>query len=157
MYACLCSSSKSCMLTAACLCIFVSSKSIQQQHVADLFRQGQIHEHGHIYQHAKTFLRVFMIEMFFIFTCSQRRLLFLYSLKVDYLKYLPANIVASHTHYDKEGNSYSMGTCIAEKGKTKYVLFKVPGGSKYAVIISVSWCTLLFLIVRNLFKLELHD
>lgn len=95
---------------------------------------------------------VFMIEMSFIFTCSQRRLLFLYSLKVDYLKYLPANIVASHTHYDKEGNSYSMGTCIAEKGKTKYVLFKVPGGSKYAVIISVSWCTLLFLIVRNLFK-----
>uniref|UniRef100_A0A671LG56 Beta,beta-carotene 15,15'-dioxygenase-like n=2 Tax=Sinocyclocheilus anshuiensis TaxID=1608454 RepID=A0A671LG56_9TELE len=50
--------------------------------------------------------------------------------KVDYLKYLPANIVASHTHYDKEGNSYSMGTCIAEKGKTKYMLFKVPGGSR---------------------------
>lgn len=93
-----------------------------------------------------------MIEMFFIFTSSQIRLLLLYSLKVDYLKYLPANIVASHTHYDKEGNSYSMGTCIAEKGKTKYMLFKVPGGSKYAVIISVSWCTLLFLIVRNLFK-----
>ncbi len=84
--------------------------------------------------------------------CSQIRLLLLYSLKVDYLKYLPANIVASHTHYDKEGNSYSMGTCIAEKGKTKYVLFKVPGGSKYAVIISVSWCNLLLLIVRNLFK-----
>ncbi|TRY93274.1 hypothetical protein DNTS_021650 [Danionella cerebrum] len=50
--------------------------------------------------------------------------------KVDYMKYLPVNIVASHTHYDKEGNSYSMGTSIAEKGKTKYMLFKVPGGSR---------------------------
>ncbi|XP_065117638.1 beta,beta-carotene 15,15'-dioxygenase [Paramisgurnus dabryanus] len=49
--------------------------------------------------------------------------------KVDYMKYLPVNIVASHTHYDKEGNSYSMGTSIAEKGKTKYTLFKVAGGS----------------------------
>ncbi|KAI7814318.1 beta,beta-carotene 15,15'-dioxygenase [Triplophysa rosa] len=47
--------------------------------------------------------------------------------KVDYLKHLPVNMVASHTHYDKEGNSYSMGTSIAEKGKTKYTLFKVPG------------------------------
>ncbi|XP_073763284.1 beta,beta-carotene 15,15'-dioxygenase isoform X1 [Danio rerio] len=50
--------------------------------------------------------------------------------KIDYLKYLPVSIVASHTHYDKEGNSYSMGTCIAEKGKTKYMLFKVPGESR---------------------------
>lgn len=55
-------------------------------------------------------------------------------IKVDYMKYLPVNIVASHTHYDKEGNSYSMGTSIAEKGKTKYTLFKVAGGSKYVAI-----------------------
>ncbi|KAL3040941.1 hypothetical protein OYC64_011844 [Pagothenia borchgrevinki] len=46
--------------------------------------------------------------------------------KVDYLKYLPVNLVSSHPHYDKEGNTYNMGTSIAEKGKTKYTLFKVP-------------------------------
>uniref|UniRef100_A0A672IM53 Beta-carotene oxygenase 1 n=1 Tax=Salarias fasciatus TaxID=181472 RepID=A0A672IM53_SALFA len=47
--------------------------------------------------------------------------------KVDYLKYLPANLVSSHPHYDKEGNAYNIGTSIAEKGKTKYMIFKVPG------------------------------
>ncbi|KAM9337755.1 beta,beta-carotene 15,15'-dioxygenase [Symphorus nematophorus] len=46
--------------------------------------------------------------------------------KVDYIKYLPANLVSSHPHYDKEGNVYNIGTSIAEKGKTKYILFKVP-------------------------------
>uniref|UniRef100_A0AAQ6A0W5 Beta-carotene oxygenase 1 n=1 Tax=Amphiprion ocellaris TaxID=80972 RepID=A0AAQ6A0W5_AMPOC len=46
--------------------------------------------------------------------------------KVDYTKYLPVNMVTSHPHYDKEGNTYNIGTTIAEKGKTKYVLFKVP-------------------------------
>uniref|UniRef100_A0A671VQC2 Beta-carotene oxygenase 1 n=1 Tax=Sparus aurata TaxID=8175 RepID=A0A671VQC2_SPAAU len=46
--------------------------------------------------------------------------------KVDYLKYLPVNLASSHPHYDKEGNAYNMGTSIAEKGKTKYMLFKVP-------------------------------
>ncbi|KAM3593587.1 uncharacterized protein V6R79_016439 [Siganus canaliculatus] len=46
--------------------------------------------------------------------------------KVDYLKYLPANLASSHPHYDKDGNTYNMGTSIAEKGKTKYILFKVP-------------------------------
>lgn len=46
--------------------------------------------------------------------------------KVDYLKHLPVNIVSSHPHYDKEGNTYNIGTCIAEKGKTKYMVFKVP-------------------------------
>uniref|UniRef100_A0A3B4AVD9 Uncharacterized protein n=1 Tax=Periophthalmus magnuspinnatus TaxID=409849 RepID=A0A3B4AVD9_9GOBI len=46
--------------------------------------------------------------------------------KVDYLKFLPVNVVSSHPHYDSEGNTYNMGTCIAEKGKTKYVVFKVP-------------------------------
>ena len=46
--------------------------------------------------------------------------------QVDYLKYLPVNLASSHPHYDKEGNAYNMGTSIAEKGKTKYLLFKVP-------------------------------
>ncbi|XP_074549550.1 beta,beta-carotene 15,15'-dioxygenase [Halichoeres trimaculatus] len=50
--------------------------------------------------------------------------------KVDYLKYLPVNLVTSHPHYDKEGNTYNIGTSVAEKGKTKYILFKVPAVSQ---------------------------
>ncbi|KAG7327290.1 hypothetical protein KOW79_008896 [Hemibagrus wyckioides] len=46
--------------------------------------------------------------------------------KVDYKKYVAVNLAISHPHYDKEGNSYNMGTSIADKGKTKYVIFKVP-------------------------------
>ncbi|XP_067104883.1 beta,beta-carotene 15,15'-dioxygenase [Osmerus mordax] len=46
--------------------------------------------------------------------------------KVDYLKYLAVNLATSHPHYDKEGNTYNMGTTIADKGKTKYTIFKVP-------------------------------
>ncbi|CAF92469.1 unnamed protein product, partial [Tetraodon nigroviridis] len=49
--------------------------------------------------------------------------------KVDYMKYLPVNLVSSHPHYDREGNAYNIGTSIAEKGKTKYVLFKVPAAA----------------------------
>ncbi|XP_044195813.1 beta,beta-carotene 15,15'-dioxygenase [Thunnus albacares] len=52
--------------------------------------------------------------------------------KVDYMKYLPVNLVSSHPHYDKEGNTYNMGTSIAEKGKTKYMLFKVPAAAAAA-------------------------
>ncbi|XP_076879788.1 beta,beta-carotene 15,15'-dioxygenase [Brachyhypopomus gauderio] len=50
--------------------------------------------------------------------------------KVDYQKYLPVNLVISHPHYDKEGNTFNMGTMIADKGKTKYVIFKVPAADK---------------------------
>merc|ERR1712212_186025 len=46
--------------------------------------------------------------------------------KVDYQKYLPVNLVTSHPHYDKEGNTYNMGTTIAHMAKTKYTVFKVP-------------------------------
>ncbi|KAF7703292.1 beta,beta-carotene 15,15'-dioxygenase [Silurus meridionalis] len=46
--------------------------------------------------------------------------------KVDYKKYLSLNLAIAHPHYDKEGNSYNMGTTIADKGKTKFVIFKVP-------------------------------
>ncbi|XP_017285368.1 beta,beta-carotene 15,15'-dioxygenase [Kryptolebias marmoratus] len=50
--------------------------------------------------------------------------------KVDYLKFLPVNLATSHPHYDTEGNAYNFGTSIAEKGKTKYTLFKVPAVSE---------------------------
>lgn len=46
--------------------------------------------------------------------------------KVDYKKHVSVNLAISHPHYDKEGNSYNMGTSIADKAKTKYVIFKVP-------------------------------
>lgn len=49
--------------------------------------------------------------------------------QVDYMKFLPVNLACSHPHYDKDGNAYNMGTSIAEKGKTKYMLFKVPAVS----------------------------
>ncbi|XP_074478685.1 beta,beta-carotene 15,15'-dioxygenase [Sebastes fasciatus] len=52
--------------------------------------------------------------------------------KVDYMKFLPVNLVSSHPHYDKEGNAYNIGTTIADKGKTKYILFKVPAVSEKA-------------------------
>lgn len=45
------------------------------------------------------------------------------------MKFLPVNLASSHAHYDNEGNAYNMGTSIAEKGKTKYILFKVPAVS----------------------------
>ncbi|KAG7259623.1 hypothetical protein CRUP_024553, partial [Coryphaenoides rupestris] len=50
--------------------------------------------------------------------------------KVDYLKFIAVNMVTSHPHYDKEGNTYNIGTSIAERGKTKYTLFKVPAASE---------------------------
>ncbi|XP_066569909.1 beta,beta-carotene 15,15'-dioxygenase [Amia ocellicauda] len=46
--------------------------------------------------------------------------------KVDYLKYIAVNLVTSHPHYDKDGSTYNMGTTIAEKGKTRYTIFRVP-------------------------------
>ncbi|KAG2469704.1 BCDO1 dioxygenase, partial [Polypterus senegalus] len=49
--------------------------------------------------------------------------------KVDYMKYVAVNLVTSHPHYDKAGNSFNMGTSIAEKGKTRYTIFKVPPAS----------------------------
>ncbi|XP_036442999.1 beta,beta-carotene 15,15'-dioxygenase [Colossoma macropomum] len=52
--------------------------------------------------------------------------------KVDYQKYLAVNLVTSHPHYDKEGTTYNMGTSIADKGKTKYMIFKVPAVGKSA-------------------------
>uniref|UniRef100_A0A3B3C6T7 Beta-carotene oxygenase 1 n=1 Tax=Oryzias melastigma TaxID=30732 RepID=A0A3B3C6T7_ORYME len=46
--------------------------------------------------------------------------------KVDYMKFLPVNLVSSHPHYDREGSVYNVGTSIAEKAKTKYIFFKIP-------------------------------
>ncbi|XP_028931461.1 beta,beta-carotene 15,15'-dioxygenase [Ornithorhynchus anatinus] len=46
--------------------------------------------------------------------------------KVDYSKYVAINLATSHPHYDVSGNVLNMGTSIVDKGKTKYVVFKIP-------------------------------
>ncbi|NXC22492.1 BCDO1 dioxygenase, partial [Corythaeola cristata] len=46
--------------------------------------------------------------------------------KVDYSKYVAVNVATSHPHYDSAGNILNMGTSIVDKGKTKYILFKIP-------------------------------
>lgn len=35
-------------------------------------------------------------------------------------------MATSHPHYDSAGNILNMGTSIVDKGKTKYILFKIP-------------------------------
>uniref|UniRef100_A0A8D0BZ10 Beta-carotene oxygenase 1 n=1 Tax=Salvator merianae TaxID=96440 RepID=A0A8D0BZ10_SALMN len=46
--------------------------------------------------------------------------------KVDYTKYVPINLATAHPHYDSAGNILNMGTSIVDKGKTKYIIFKIP-------------------------------
>ncbi|KAJ8785863.1 hypothetical protein J1605_006823 [Eschrichtius robustus] len=55
--------------------------------------------------------------------------------KVDYRKHVAVNLATSHPHYDDAGNVLNIGTSIVDKGKTKYVIFKIPatvsdGGKK---------------------------
>ncbi|XP_062031824.1 beta,beta-carotene 15,15'-dioxygenase isoform X2 [Lepus europaeus] len=46
--------------------------------------------------------------------------------KVDYRKYVAVNMATAHPHYDAAGNVFNMGTSIVDKGKTKYVMFRIP-------------------------------
>ncbi|KAG8506245.1 Beta,beta-carotene 15,15'-dioxygenase [Galemys pyrenaicus] len=46
--------------------------------------------------------------------------------KIDYRKYVGVNVATAHPHYDGAGNVINIGTSIMNKGKTKYVIFKVP-------------------------------
>uniref|UniRef100_A0A8C0JPF9 Beta-carotene oxygenase 1 n=1 Tax=Canis lupus dingo TaxID=286419 RepID=A0A8C0JPF9_CANLU len=46
--------------------------------------------------------------------------------KVDYRKFVAVNLATAHPHYDEAGNVLNMGTSIMDKGKTKYVIFKIP-------------------------------
>nr|AAG15381.1 beta, beta-carotene 15,15'-dioxygenase [Mus musculus] len=46
--------------------------------------------------------------------------------KVDYRKYVAVNLATSHPHYDEAGNVLNMGTSVVDKGRTKYVIFKIP-------------------------------
>ncbi|XP_004690217.1 PREDICTED: beta,beta-carotene 15,15'-monooxygenase [Condylura cristata] len=46
--------------------------------------------------------------------------------KIDYRKHVGVNVATAHPHYDEAGNVINIGTSIMNKGKTKYVIFKVP-------------------------------
>ncbi|XP_020848373.1 beta,beta-carotene 15,15'-dioxygenase [Phascolarctos cinereus] len=46
--------------------------------------------------------------------------------KVDYRNYAAINVATSHPHYDAQGNVLNLGTSIVDKGKTKYLVFKIP-------------------------------
>lgn len=46
--------------------------------------------------------------------------------KVNYTKYVAVNLATSHPHYDSAQNTINMGTSIGDKGKTKYIIFKIP-------------------------------
>lgn len=46
--------------------------------------------------------------------------------QVDYSKYVAVNMATAHPHYDSAGNILNMGTSIVDKGRTKYLLFKIP-------------------------------
>lgn len=39
---------------------------------------------------------------------------------------MAVNLATAHPHYDAAGNVLNIGTAIVDKGKTKYVLFKIP-------------------------------
>nr|KAF6285275.1 beta-carotene oxygenase 1 [Myotis myotis] len=49
--------------------------------------------------------------------------------KVDYRKYVGINMATAHPHYDSAGNVLNIGTSIVDKGKTKYVIFKIPAAA----------------------------
>lgn len=46
--------------------------------------------------------------------------------QVNYRNHIALNLATAHPHYDKEGNTYNMGTAIVGLGRPKYVIFKVP-------------------------------
>lgn len=46
--------------------------------------------------------------------------------QVDYHKYVTIHLETAHPHYDSAGNVLNIGISIVDKGKTKYVIFKIP-------------------------------
>lgn len=49
--------------------------------------------------------------------------------QVDYRKYVGINLATAHPHYDSAGNVLNIGISIVDKGKTKYVIFKIPAAA----------------------------
>lgn len=50
-------------------------------------------------------------------------------MQVDYRKYVAVNLATAHPHYDAAGNVLNMGTSIIDKGKTRYVVFRIPAAA----------------------------
>uniref|UniRef100_A0A8C9TZ48 Beta-carotene oxygenase 1, like n=1 Tax=Scleropages formosus TaxID=113540 RepID=A0A8C9TZ48_SCLFO len=46
--------------------------------------------------------------------------------RVNYRNHIALNLATAHPHYDKEGNTYNMGTSIVNLRGPNYVIFKVP-------------------------------
>ncbi|XP_017290035.1 beta-carotene oxygenase 1, like [Kryptolebias marmoratus] len=46
--------------------------------------------------------------------------------RANYRNHIALNLATAHPHYDREGNTYNMGTAIIGLGQPKYVIFKVP-------------------------------
>lgn len=53
--------------------------------------------------------------------------------QVNYRNHIALNLATAHPHYDKEGNTYNMGTAIIGLGRPKYVVFKVPADTSGTV------------------------
>lgn len=51
------------------------------------------------------------------------------NLQENYRNHIAVNLATAHPHYDREGNTYNMGTAIIGLGRPKYVIFKVPGNA----------------------------
>ncbi|KAM8904928.1 beta,beta-carotene 15,15'-dioxygenase [Spinachia spinachia] len=49
--------------------------------------------------------------------------------RINYRNHIALNLATAHPHYDKEGNTYNMGTSIVGMGRPSYVIFKVPAGA----------------------------
>ncbi|XP_038123629.1 beta-carotene oxygenase 1, like [Cyprinodon tularosa] len=47
----------------------------------------------------------------------------------NYRNHIAVNLATAHPHYDREGNTFNMGTAIIGLGRPKYVIFKVPGNA----------------------------
>uniref|UniRef100_A0A3P9QG63 Beta-carotene oxygenase 1, like n=1 Tax=Poecilia reticulata TaxID=8081 RepID=A0A3P9QG63_POERE len=43
--------------------------------------------------------------------------------------HIALNLATAHPHYDKDGNTFNMGTAIIGLGRPKYIIFKVPANA----------------------------
>ncbi|XP_078479055.1 beta,beta-carotene 15,15'-dioxygenase-like, partial [Lampetra planeri] len=46
--------------------------------------------------------------------------------RMNYRNHIALNLVTAHPHYDRDGNTYNLGTAIIGLGPPKFVIFKVP-------------------------------
>ncbi|XP_017164732.1 beta,beta-carotene 15,15'-dioxygenase-like, partial [Poecilia reticulata] len=49
--------------------------------------------------------------------------------RANYRNHIALNLATAHPHYDKDGNTFNMGTAIIGLGRPKYIIFKVPANA----------------------------